>query len=223
MAPRALERSQSLAEEIATTLENAIISGRLRPRAHLIELELASAHGVSRAPVREALRILERDGLVSKRSQGFEVADVTAGEAADIFEIMAHLEELLTRRATPHIGPPELRRMRKALNAMDAAVQRNDVAGYYVLNLEFHDVILDASPNRRLIDFLASLGKKTLRFRHLALSISGRLPVSLAEHRQIYSAIRRRDAEAAGRLARESGENAFAGLAVLLNQPGAIL
>ena len=216
MPVKALERSQSLADEIAEALEEAIIAGRLLPRERLIEVELAAQYNVSRAPVREAFRILERDRLVSKTTQGFEVTDVTAKEAADIFEILAHLEELYTRRAAPQIGSAELRQLQKTLDIMAIAVRRNDIATYYSLNLKFHTVIRTACPNRALVDLLASLGKKTLRFRRFAMSIPGRLPNSLAEHRRIYSAIRRGDAEAAGRHARESAEQAYAGLARLL-------
>jgi len=223
MPAKVLERSQSLAEEVAEALEEAIIAGRLLPRQRLIEVELASQYSVSRAPVREALRILERDGLVSKTTQGFEVTDITIEEAADIFEILAHLEELYTRRAQPQIGPSGLRRLQKTLDAMATAVRRNDIATYYSLNLDFHTIIRNACPNRALIDLLASLGKKTLRFRRFAMSIPGRMPESLAEHRRIYSALRRGDAEAAGRHARESAEQAYAGLARLLKHSTTVI
>ena len=99
MRLKVVERSQPLAEKIVEALEEAIISGRLLPRERLVELELAAQYDVSRAPVREALRMLERDGLVSKTTRGFAVTDVTAEAAAEIFEILAHLEELYTRSA----------------------------------------------------------------------------------------------------------------------------
>ena len=103
MRLKVLERSQPLAEKIVEALEEAIISGRLLPRERLVELELAAQYDVSRAPVREALRMLERDGLVSKTTRGFAVTDITAEAAAEIFEILAHLEELYTRSAAPRI------------------------------------------------------------------------------------------------------------------------
>ena len=83
-------RSPSLAEEVAEALEDAIMAGRLLPRERLIEVELAAQHNVSRAPVREALRILERDGLVSKTIQGFEVTDVTTESGRDFAEFRSH-------------------------------------------------------------------------------------------------------------------------------------
>ena len=216
-------RPQSLTEEIAAAIEMAIMEGRLRPCHRLIELDLAAEYRVSRAPVREALRVLERDGLVSKTTRGFEVTDVTVEEASDIFEILAHLEELYTRRAVPLINPAGLAQMQDTLRFMKAAVTRNDIATYYNLNLEFHNVIRSACPNRTLIDLLDSFGKKTLRFRRLAMSIPGRLPKSLAEHQRIYSAIKLGDAHEAGRRARECTERAYAGLAALLQSSNSTL
>ncbi len=211
-----VERPNSLAEEIAAWLEDEIISGRLRPRERLVELELAARHRVSRAPVREALRILEQDELVTKSLQGFEVADVSAEEAADLFEILAHLEELYTARSVPQIDPTGRTQMRKILANMSKAVRRNDVGRYYQLNLAFHAVIRQACPNRSLIHLLESLGKRTLRFRRLAMSIPGRLPESLQEHRQIFAAIEHDDARKAAELGRKSAERAYAHLANLL-------
>ena len=216
MRLKVFERSQPLAEKVAGALEEAIISGRLLPRERLVELELAAQYDVSRAPVREALRMLERDGLVSKTTRGFAVTDVTAEAAAEIFEILAHLEELYTRSAAPRIGAAELGQLRATLASMAAAVRANDVAQYYSLNLDFHSVIRNACPNRALVDLLESLGKKTLRLRRFAMSIPGRLPHSLAEHRRIFEALRRSDGKAAGQRARESAEQAHAALALLL-------
>jgi len=210
------ERPSSLAEEIAVSLEEEIISGRLRPRERLVEIELAARYGVSRAPVREALRILEQDDLVSKTVQGFEVADISAEEAADIFEILAHLEELYTSRSAPHIDPARIAQMRKILGDMSKAVRGNDVGTYYRLNLSFHTIIRKACPNRPLIKLLESLGKRTLRFRRLAMSIPGRLSESLQEHRRILVAIERDEPERAGQLARESAQKAYARLEALL-------
>lgn len=217
LAPRAGEgRPRSLGAGIAATLEEAIIAGRLRPWQRLIELEIGAEHGVSRAPVREALQMLERNGLVQRTTRGFEVAGISAAEAADTFDILAHLEELHTRRAAEHIDASNLRMLRTLLADMTIAVRKGDLAGYYALNIRFHQVIRDACPNRTLIELLESLGKKTLRLRRIAMSISGRLPVSLAEHQRIVAAIAAKDPELAGRRARESAEQAYAALADFL-------
>lgn len=209
-------RPRSLGAGIAAALEEAIIAGRLRPRQRLIELDIGAEHGVSRAPVREALQMLERDGLVQRTARGFEVAGVSAAEAADIFEILAHLEELHTRRAAEHIGPSDVRTLRALLAEMAVAVRKDDVAGYYGLNIRFHQIIRDACPNQTLIQLLESLGKKTLRLRRIAMSISGRMPISLAEHQRIVAAIAAKDPVLAGQRARESAEQAYTTLAEFL-------
>jgi DNA-binding GntR family transcriptional regulator len=216
-APPALrDKPRSLAAGIAASLEEAIIAGRLGPRARLIELEIGATHGVSRAPVREALQMLQRDGLVVRAGRGFEVAGVSAAEAADIFEILAHLEELYTRLAAPHIGRAGLQAMRAIVDEMEAVARRDNIAAYYKLNIRFHQIIRDACPNRPLIAMMESLGKKTLRLRRIAMSISGRMPVSLIEHQRIVAALEKGDAAAAGRRARDSAEQAYAVLAAFL-------
>jgi DNA-binding GntR family transcriptional regulator len=162
--------------------------------------------------VREALRLLERDGLVAKTTQGYEVADISAQEAGDLFEILADLEELYTRKATPHLLTSQLAALQTALTEMQAAVNADDVVLYYRLNIRFHQIIRDACPNRPLIGLLGSLGKKTLRLRRLAMSIPGRMPVSLVEHVRIHAALQSGDATAAGLLARASAIEAYAAL-----------
>lgn len=162
--------------------------------------------------------MLEREGLVSNGPRGVQVAAITSEEVTDTFEILAYLEELYTSRAAPHIGPDGLERMRGILAEMGHAVEVNDVHHYYALNLQFHGVVRDACPNRKLVHLLESLGKQTLRYRHLAMSLPGRLRVSLEEHREILAALVQRDAAAAGRKARLSAERAYRALADLLRQ-----
>jgi DNA-binding GntR family transcriptional regulator len=214
--PRATASAR--AYDLASRLEAEIISGKRKPRERLIELELASAFGVSRAPVREALRMLEREGLVSNGPRGVQVAAITAEEVTDTFEILAYLEELYTSRAAPHIRVDGLARMQKLLEEMGHAVEVHDVHHYYNLNLQFHGVVRDACPNRKLVHLLENLGKQTLRYRHLAMSLPGRLRVSIEEHREILDALVQGDAAAAGRQARLSAERAYRALADLLRQ-----
>jgi DNA-binding GntR family transcriptional regulator len=208
-ARRARGTRPSRAHAIAEWLEAAIIAGELKPRERLVELDLAARFRVSRAPVREALRLLEREGLVTTDTRGVHVATITLQEVADIFEILAHLEELYTRRAAADLKPADLERMSKVVDEMTRAVAAGDLQRYFELNVEFHSVVRLACANRRLIDLLENLGKPTLRYRYLAMSLPGRMPVSLEEHRRILAALRGGEAEAAGRHARESAERAY--------------
>ncbi len=212
--PRAPERS--LSAVILAALDSEIISGALKPRERLVETELAARFGASRAPVREALRALQREGLVANGPRGLQVADVSREEAGEIFEVLADLEELYTRRAVPHISLGEVAEMSRLLKRMERAAAEADVQRYFELNDAFHDVIRNACPNRTLIQLLASLGKRTPRFRRLAMSLPGRLEKSIEEHRRILDAVRQGDAEAAGRRARESAERAYRALNAFL-------
>lgn len=201
--------AETLTAAVARRLEEEILSGALRPRERLVETELAARFEVSRAPVREALRMLEHDGLVARGARGLQVAEVSLVEVGEIFEVLADFEELYTRRAVPHLTPADIARMGDRLNEMETTAATNDLRRYFDLNDEFHRVLRDACPNRTLIGLLGGLGKKTLRFRRMAMSLPGRLPHSLAEHRAILGAVARTDAVAAGLCARASAERAY--------------
>jgi DNA-binding GntR family transcriptional regulator len=205
-----LEAEQpTLAQTVARDLEEDILAGRLRPRERLIETDLADRFSVSRAPVREALRMLEREGLVSRSPRGLQVSEPSLDEVREAFEVLADLEELYTRRAVPRLAPQDLKRMKALLTEMSAAAARDDVKRYSAANDQFHGVFRDACPNRTLIRLIASVAKKTSRFRRMAMSMPGRLSHSLPEHKKILEAVVAGDAFAAGQRARESAERAY--------------
>jgi DNA-binding GntR family transcriptional regulator len=205
-----LEAEQpTLAQTVARDLEDDILAGRLRPRERLIEADLADRFSVSRAPVREALRMLEREGLVSRSPRGLQVSEPSLEEVREAFEVLADLEELYTRRAVPRLAPQDFKRMKALLTEMSAAAADDDVKRYSVANDQFHGVLRDACPNRTLIRLIASVTKKTSRFRRMAMSMPGRLSHSLPEHKKILEAVVAGDAFAAGQRARESAERAY--------------
>jgi DNA-binding GntR family transcriptional regulator len=205
-----LEADQpTLAQTVARDLEEDILAGRLRPRERLIESDLADRFSVSRAPVREALRMLEREGLVSRSPRGLQVSEPSLDEVREAFEVLADLEELYTRRAVPRLAPQDVKRMKSLLAEMSAAAAGEDVKRYSAANDQFHGVLRDACPNRTLIRLIASVAKKTSRFRRMAMSMPGRLSHSLPEHKKILEAVVAGDALAAGQRARESAERAY--------------
>jgi len=205
-----LEAEQpTLAQTVARDLEEDILAGRLRPRERLIESDLADRFSVSRAPVREALRMLEREGLVSRSPRGLQVSEPSLDEVREAFEVLADLEELYTRRAVPRLAPQDIKRMKSLLAEMSAAAADDDVKRYSAANDQFHGVLRDACPNRTLIRLIASVAKKTSRFRRMAMSMPGRLSHSLPEHKKIVEAVVAGDALAAGQRARESAERAY--------------
>lgn len=153
--------------------------------------------------------MLESEGFVFKGLQGIQVAELSLEEVTEIFEALADLEELYTRRAAHNLTDGDIKEMAALLRQMEGSAKQNDIQKYFQLNDEFHLIIRNACSNRQLIRLFDSLGKKTYRVRRFAMSLTGRLPESLEEHRQILIAIRKKDAEGAGRRARDSAEKAY--------------
>jgi DNA-binding GntR family transcriptional regulator len=202
------EQSETRAQTIVRTIEDEILSGRLKPRERLVETDLASRFGVSRAPVREALRMLEREGLITRGPQGLQVAEVSQQEMQEIFEVLAEFEELYTRRAVPHLSQGSIALMQDILEDMEQAAEADDYTRYFEANESFHRVLRDACPNRTLINLLNSLGRKTWRFRRMAMFLPGRPRRSFPEHIDILAAVAAGDANTAGERARRSATNA---------------
>jgi len=207
---------RSRAQEIAAQLGSEIINGTRRPGERLVELELAAKFGVSRVPVREALLLLEGEGLVRQGSRGVQVAEITIEEMSDTFQVLACLEDELTRSAAAHVTADDIGHMEKIVRRMDTAARRRDISDYFDCNLEFHSVIQNRCPNRKLVALMGSLGKQTIRYRRLAMSLPGRLAVSIDEHREILAHLKNEDGSKAGKAARTSAENAAQGLFDLL-------
>src|SRR5262245_10334071 len=164
----------TLAQVVARDLEEDILTGRLRPRERLIETDLADRFSVSRAPVREALRMLEREGLVSRSPRGLQVSEPSLDEVREAFEVLADLEELYTRRAVPRLAPQDVKRMKSLLSEMASATANDDIKRYSAANDQFHGVLRNACPNRTLIRLIASEAKKT------ALSPNGHVDAGAA-------------------------------------------
>ena len=191
----------SLVEKIRLHLEDGIIAGRFKPRQRLVEDEIAREFSVSRSPVREALRGLERDGLVSMTpGRGACVAELTAEDVEDVYAIRVRLGGLLFALATDRLTPEALDRLGAIVEVMERVVADRDVHRYFQLDLEFEDVLIAACPNRKLVAIWRNLGGPILRLRFFSLFPDGRLQSSIEYHRELLAAFRRRDAAAADQL-----------------------
>lgn len=187
-------------------LEGQIIEGRLRPNVRIVETDVASRIRASRGPVREALRILEQDGLITRRGRGCYVADLDLEAAQGVNVIRAVLGGLIARLATANLTEADLAELERFQAEMRAASARDDTPTYFRLNLAFHQLINRASRNERLVKLLDGLGKQTLRFRFVTLAIPGRLQQSLEGHDRLLEAFARRDPQQAEQVAREALE-----------------
>jgi DNA-binding GntR family transcriptional regulator len=195
----------SLVEKIRRHLEDQIIAGHLKPRQRLVEEEIAREFSVSRSPVREALRGLERDGLLTMTpGRGACVADLTAEDIDDVYAVRTRLGGLLFSLATQHLTPAALDGLAGIVDVMERAVGDQDVRRYFHLDLEFEDVVIAGCPNRKLVTIWRNLGGPILRFRFFSLLAPGRLHSSLEYHRELLAAFHRKDATMVDRLVQQT-------------------
>jgi phosphonate utilization transcriptional regulator len=195
-----LLQTSSLSSVVQSELERMILSGELPPGEKLTEVALAARLGVSRGPLREAFRMLEEAGLVrTEKNRGVFVRDLPVEEAIEIFELRATMDELVGRRLAAGIAPAALKEIRGLVDQMEHAVKAKDAHTYHLLNLRFHDRLVELAGNRKLTAIYRKLIKELSLFRRLDLADGWLMPISAGEHRQIVKAIASGDVEAAGR------------------------
>jgi phosphonate utilization transcriptional regulator len=196
----ALLQSNSLSSLVHGELERLILSGELAPGAKLTEMTLAAQLGVSRGPLREAFRMLEEAGLVrTEKNRGVFVRDIPIDEAIEIFDLRAAMDELVGRQLAERITPAQLKEVRALVDAMERAVKADDARGYHLLNLQFHDRLVEMAGNGKLCAIYRKLIKELSLFRRLNLADGWLMPISAGEHRGIVKAIASGDPDAAGK------------------------
>ena len=163
----------------------------------------------SRSPIREALRALERDGLVTLTpGRGACVADLTPEEVDDVYALRGRLGGLLFSLAARHITEAALDRLDQVVGEMERVVADADIQRYFLLDLDFEEQVMKACPNRKLVTIWRNLGRPILRFRYFSLYPPGRLSTSLQYHRDLVLAFRRRDGVTADQLVQRTIEAA---------------
>lgn len=207
--PVDLDSYKPLRELVLDAIRNAIMNGSLQPRERLMEIQLAEELGVSRTPIREALRKLELEGfIVMVPRKGAYVADLTFKDIADVFEIRAALEGLAAGLAAERITEEELESMERLLVGKQEAITSGDIDRLVEVDTSFHELLYKASRNERLANIISNLREQIQRFRLTSLSFPGRNKESLQEHKQLVEAIQSRDSQLARHLAQEHIENA---------------
>lgn len=193
----------SLPSLVQDEIEQMILRGTLGVGQRINESELATRFGISRGPVREALRALEECGLVrSEKNRGVFVREISVTDADEIYDLREVLDELIGRRLATQITQGQLQVLNALLAEMDAATASKDVKRYHGLNLEFHDALVDFVSNSRLSDTYRRLTKELLLFRLRGLQQGGGFAVSNAEHKAMVAAIASGDPDRAGRVLR---------------------
>jgi DNA-binding GntR family transcriptional regulator len=185
-----------LSERLRESIEEEIATGKLRPGTRLDEVDLATRFGVSRTPIREALRLLLGEGLVETRPQrGAVVAQVTPQRLIEMFEVMAELEAMCARLAARRVSDAELAEVEAAHEACRGSAAARDADAYFYANERFHYAIYAASHNSFLFEQAAALQRKLRPYRRLQLRVRNRIQRSFEEHQAIVDALRDGSAE----------------------------
>lgn len=201
-------KSVSLADQVFEKLENDIIVG-VYPRGEIItELKLVEQLGVSRTPIREALRRLEQERLIKDSGKGSVVLGITVEDLIDIMNIREHVEGLAAFYATENISDDAKAELQHIMELQDFYFQKQDQDNLQKMDDKFHDLIYEMSKRTVLRDTLLPLHRKTMRYRLAAIKNEKRLSASVQEHKQIIQAILSGDAETAQTLMSRHIKNA---------------
>lgn len=191
-------------DEIETALQDAIFEGRYANSERLDETRLAARFGVSRTPVREALRRLSAAGLVQQQAnRGSFVRQPGPLDLYEMFQVMAQLEGFCAELASGRVTPETIAELRGLNEACAAAAQAGDVDGYYSANESLHQRIYRESGNEFLAENCRALQKRLRPYRRTQLRTPGRLEQSLAEHAQVIEAMAARQPQTASALLRD--------------------
>jgi DNA-binding GntR family transcriptional regulator len=190
LAPRALY------EEVAELLRQRIFRRELEPGSWIDEVKLAQEYGISRTPLREALKVLAAEGLVTmKVRRGAYVTEVSERDLSDVYHLLALLESDAAAVVAERATEAQLKELQKLHQELEAAVKNRDK--FFAVNERFHMRLLELADNRWRDQMVADLRKVMKLNRHNSLLKSGRIQESLAEHAALMDALVRRDREAA--------------------------
>lgn len=179
-----------LSDVVFQTLRQAILRGELKPGERLLEVQLAEKLGVSRTPIREAIRKLELEGLVLMiPRKGAEVARITEKNLRDVLEVRKALEELAVSLACDRMTPEDIKSLKRAAKTFKSTLDCRDVTRIAAADVGFHDIIYHATGNDRLIQLLLKLREQMYRYRVEYLKRKEAHSVLLEEHDRIVEMI----------------------------------
>ena len=192
-----------LREVVFNTLREAILTGELEPGEHLMEVKLANKLGVSRTPIREAIRKLELEGLVHIiPNKGAFVEGVTLQDIKDIYEIRTLLEGLCARWAAERITQEQLEELEEIVFLSDFHYSKENWDQILELDNRFHEMVYEACASKELTRVLRDYHHYLQRIRRITLEEKARAHASINEHRAIAEALKARDARTAEECAR---------------------
>jgi DNA-binding GntR family transcriptional regulator len=216
-----LVRSQALADRVADALREAILAGQLRPGNRLSVPEVARRMGCSRTPVKEALLILERDGLVASRPRfGAEVLRGSESDLADLLDVREALDGMVARLAATRMTPTDKLALGQLIDEHDKALEASDIDRHVALDLAFHRQLREGSGNARLIRALLALEWQIQVLMNSTSKAPGFAGTAvMRDHRAIADAVLRGDGDAAEHAARAHVQRIRRFCSLLAEQP----
>lgn len=180
-----------LRDVVVKTLRQQILTGKLKPGERLLEIHLAEELGVSRTPIREAIRKLELEGLVTMiPRRGAEVAQISEKGMSDVLEVRKALDSLAGELACARITEGEKEQLREACLDFEKAIATKDKAKIAKADVAFHNIITEATRNIRLAQLLNNLSEQMYRYRFEYIKDENQHKALAEEHKRIYDAIR---------------------------------
>lgn len=192
-----VHKSFSLADQVFDRLENDILTGVYPRGSVLTEMKLCQELGVSRTPIREALRRLEQEHLIESHSRGLVVIGITRQDAMLIYEVRKRIEGLAAGVCAAKITDDQLAQMRDIIDLQEFYAQKQDSEKVRMLDNQFHEAVYRASGSAVLYDTLMPLHRKIQKYRKASLAVRSRAKESSREHRHVFDAIAARDPKAA--------------------------
>lgn len=192
-----------LRDVVFKTLRKAILTGQLQPGERLMEVHLANRLGVSRTPIREAIRKLELEGLVIMiPRRGAEVAEITEKSLKDVLEVRRALDMLCAELACDRITEEEMEKLKEACEHFAEVTKTEDLTEIAKADVALHDILIEATGNQRLQQMINNLAEQMYRYRFVYIKDVTKHDVLIKEHTIIYEAVKDRDKEKAAQAAK---------------------
>ncbi|MEA2087412.1 MAG: GntR family transcriptional regulator [Candidatus Caldatribacteriota bacterium] len=205
-----IEGYELLSQKVYRVLKMEIVKGAIKPGAKLLEGKIAEQMGISRTPVREALRELAAEGFVKMNpNQGMIVNNASIEDVHNVLQIRGVLEGLAARLAATLISKEETKKLDSYIKQMEKFTDRNDPLAFSDIDAKFHELIVNCCGNKQLIQIRKNISEQVNRYRIKSLNVPGRLKYSLKEHQEIAEALKIKDSKKADMLSRKHIESAM--------------
>lgn len=186
----------SIRERAYEVIRDEILDGRILPGSRMVETQLAKLMGISRTPVREALHMLEMEGLLEAIPRvGYRVKGIGWNEVVEICEIRAVNETLAALWAMERITPGELQALDDNLAVSESMVKKGDSKSFIDCDAEFHEILVRSSGSRRLLELCKLLRRHMLRYRIESVGLPKAASLAIGDHRRILDCVKRKDKE----------------------------